>query len=83
VIVKQSNLDTELLEKFGVFVWPIWRKEVSTFPWAYDSEEACYLLEGDVTVIPREGEPIRLEAGDLVTFPAGMNLYLADSPGGT
>jgi uncharacterized cupin superfamily protein len=73
VIVKQSNPDAELLEKLGVFAWPIWSKEVSTFPWTYDSEETCYLLEGDVTVTPNEGGPIRLQAGDLVTFPAGMS----------
>jgi uncharacterized cupin superfamily protein len=73
VIIKQSNPDTELLEKLGVFAWPIWSKEVSTFPWTYDSEETCYLLEGEVVVIPREGEPIHLKAGDLVTFPAGMS----------
>jgi len=73
VIAKQSNPDTVLLEKLGVFTWPIWSKEVSTFPWTYDSEETCYLLEGDVTVTPCEGEPIRIQAGDLVTFPAGMS----------
>ncbi len=73
MIVKRSNPDTGLLEKLGVFTWPIWSKEASTFPWVYDSEETCYLLEGDVTVTPREGEPIRLQAGDLVTFPAGMS----------
>lgn len=73
MIVKRSNPDTESLEKLGVFTWPIWSKEASTFPWVYDSEETCYLLEGDVTVTPREGEAIRLQAGDLVTFPAGMS----------
>jgi len=72
-IVKQSNPDTELLAKLGVFAWPIRSKEVSTIPWNYDSEETCYLLEGDVTVTPCEGEPIHLRAGDLVTFPAGMS----------
>jgi uncharacterized cupin superfamily protein len=73
VIVKLSNPGAELLEQLGVFAWPIWSKDVSTFPWTYDSEETCYLLEGDVTVTPRGGEPIRLQAGDLVTFPAGMS----------
>jgi hypothetical protein len=64
VIVKQSNPDAVFLEQLGVFAWPIWSKEVSTFPWTYNSEETCYLLEG---------EPIRLQAGDLVIFPAGMS----------
>ena len=30
--------------------WPIWEKEVSEFPWEYDTKETCLLLEGDVTV---------------------------------
>jgi hypothetical protein len=53
VIVKQSNPDTELLEKLGVFASPHWSKEVSAFPRIYDSEETCYPLEGDVTVTLR------------------------------
>jgi uncharacterized cupin superfamily protein len=72
-IVKQSDPDAELLEKLGVYTWPIWVKEASTFPWTYDSEETCYLLEGDVVVTPRGGDPVHIGVGDLVTFPAGMN----------
>lgn len=72
-IVKQSNPDTELLENLGVFTWPVWVKEASTFPWTYDSEETCYLLEGDVVVTPRDGDPVHIGVGDLVTFPAGMS----------
>ncbi|HBX43168.1 MAG TPA: hypothetical protein DEH27_04975 [Deltaproteobacteria bacterium] len=36
----------------GVFSWPVWEKEVSGFPWAYEDRETCYLLEGDVIVTP-------------------------------
>ena len=32
--------------------WPIWSCEPSTFPWTYDEQEICLLLEGDVTVTP-------------------------------
>jgi uncharacterized cupin superfamily protein len=63
----------ETLNQRGVFGWPIWTKEVSTFPWTYDSSETCYLLEGDVVVTPNEGEPTEIRKGDLVTFPAGMS----------
>ena len=38
----------ENLENQGVFDWPIWEKEVSRFDWHYDSEETCFLLEGQV-----------------------------------
>ena len=67
---EQSELDT-----LGVFNWPIWEKEESSFPWTYDDKETCYLLEGDVTVTPEGGEPVRFSAGDLVTFPAGMSCH--------
>jgi uncharacterized protein len=62
----------EALERLGVLEWPIWTKEVSVFPWFYDSSETCYFLEGDVTVTPEGGEPVRVGKGDLVIFPAGM-----------
>ncbi|NJD69025.1 MAG: cupin domain-containing protein [candidate division NC10 bacterium] len=52
--------------------WPTWSKEVSIFPWSYDSTETCYFLEGDVIVTPDGGEPVRGGKGDLVAFPAGM-----------
>lgn len=53
--------------------WPIWEKEASSFPWTYDAEEVCFLLQGEVTVTPQGGEPVRFGKGDLVTFPAGMS----------
>jgi uncharacterized cupin superfamily protein len=61
------------LEELRVSSWPIWTKEVSEFPWTYDSEEICYLLEGQVVVTPEAGEPVEIRKGDLVTFPAGMS----------
>jgi uncharacterized cupin superfamily protein len=60
------------LEVLGVESWPIWTKEVSRFPWNYDRTEMCYLLEGDVLVTPDGGEPVRISAGDLVTFLADL-----------
>ena len=61
------------LDSLGVSSWPIWTKEVSTFPWSYDSSETCYFLEGDVVVTPEGGEPVQVGKGDLVTFPSGMS----------
>ncbi len=69
-IVRQARQDD--LEALQVFTWPIWTKEISTFPWTYDDRETCYFLEGEVTVTPEAGEPVRMGAGDLVTFPKGM-----------
>jgi uncharacterized cupin superfamily protein len=61
------------LSELGVRGWPIWTKEVSTFPWSYDSSETCYFLEGDVVVTPDGGDPVTVGRGDLVTFPQGMS----------
>ncbi|HID00289.1 MAG TPA: DUF861 domain-containing protein [Piscirickettsiaceae bacterium] len=67
------NPDEATLNQLGVTSWPIWEKEVSTFPWTYDSNETCYILEGRVMVTPDGGEAVEIKAGDLVTFPAGMH----------
>jgi uncharacterized cupin superfamily protein len=61
------------LRELGVSDWPIWSCGVSTFPWTYDEMETCLLLEGDVTVTPEGGEPVRFAAGDLVVFAAGLS----------
>jgi uncharacterized protein len=61
------------LQQLGVADWPIWSCGVSTFPWTYDEPETCLLLEGEVTVTPDGGEPVRFGAGDLVTFAAGLS----------
>ncbi len=63
----------EILQKLGVFQWAIWQKEVSKFPWTYDTQETCYFLEGDVIVTPDGGQPVQMGKGDLVTFPTGMS----------
>ena len=67
------NPSADQLRQLGVADWPIWSCGVSTFPWTYDEQETCLLLEGDVTVTPDGGEPVRFGAGDLVTFAAGLS----------
>lgn len=68
-----TNPDPARLDQLGVAGWPIWTCGVSTFPWTYDEPETCLLLEGDVTVTPDGGEPVRFGAGDLVQFAAGLS----------
>jgi uncharacterized protein len=70
-VERQATL--ELLKELGVFQWSIWTKEISEFPWIYDTKETCYSLAGEVTVIPDGGEPVTIGKGDLVTFPAGIS----------
>jgi uncharacterized protein len=69
-IVRQPE-EAELTQ-LGVRGWPIWEKEISTFPWKYEQTEICYFLEGDVVVTPENGPPLKMGKGDLVTFPAGL-----------
>lgn len=69
----ERQIAREVVDAGGVFGWPIWEKEVSTFPWTYDANETCFFLEGDVVVTPDGGEPVQMGKGDRVTFPAGMS----------
>ena len=71
-IIVEHNPDPERLNKLGVHSWSTWAKEVSVFPWTYSEQEVAYVLEGEVVVTPRGGEPVSFGAGDLVTFPSGM-----------
>jgi uncharacterized protein len=62
------------LASLGVDCWPTWTKEVSIFPWSYNSQEIAYIVEGEVTVTPKNGgSPVSFGTGDLVTFPAGLS----------
>jgi len=69
----ERNLDEKRLQDEDIFNWPIWTKEMSEFPWTYNSAETCYFLEGDVVVTPDGGDPVKMQKGDLVTFPQGMS----------
>jgi len=71
--IKVQRLSEDELRKRGVFEWPIWRKEVSSFPWVYDSVEECYFLEGDVSVETADGRKISFGKGDFVMFPKGLS----------
>lgn len=60
------------LQSLGVNSWPIWEKEESSFDWHYDEKEICYFLEGSVEVTTSAGAKVNVGAGDLVTFPQGL-----------
>ena len=69
-----EKIDAAKLSALGVRSWPTWSKEVSTFPWSYNSQEIAYILEGEVTVTPKNGgNAVSFGVGDLVTFPAGLS----------
>ncbi|MCW4009398.1 MAG: cupin domain-containing protein [Candidatus Bathyarchaeota archaeon] len=58
-------------EKQTAQTWPIWEKEESTFPWEYDEQETCLILEGKAAVKCSE-ETVEFAAGDYVVFPVGL-----------
>jgi len=69
----EHNPPATKLETLGVDQWAIWRKEVSRFPWTYPQDEICYILKGRFTVTPDDSKPQQFQAGDLITFPAGLS----------
>ncbi|MFH0910201.1 MAG: cupin domain-containing protein [Planctomycetota bacterium] len=62
----------ETLKSLGVEKWGVWECEPSTFGWAYDSPETCYILEGKARVKTPEGT-VEFGKGDLVRFPEGLD----------
>ena len=71
VRIRVERPTEQRLKELTVTSWPIWQKEVSTFPWTYDQPEMCYFLEGEVTVTTDQGSTT-IRKGDLVTFPQGL-----------
>jgi len=71
--IKIEKPTDDKLKEMDIFSWPIWTKEVSRFPWTYDSTEECLILEGDVTVETGDGRTVRFGKGDFVTFPEGLS----------
>ena len=74
-ITVEHKPSAQKIEQMGIESWPIWEAEASSFPWSYDDRETCYLLEGDVIVTPNGGEPVHIQAGDLVVFAAGLSCH--------
>ena len=72
-ITVEHNPSEERLAELGVRTWPTWECAASEFPWRYTDPETCYVLPGAVTVTPEGGEPVQIQQGDLVVFPAGMS----------
>ena len=69
IVIKQLS-DVEI-DNMGILNWPIWTCEVSEFPWQYDVEESCLILEGEVYVAAGS-ETVQIKSGDFVIFPKGL-----------
>ena len=65
-VQKPTEAERALMETMDT-----WSCGVSKFDWYYDMEETCLLIEGQVTVT-HAGGSASFGAGDLVTFPKGL-----------
>lgn len=74
-MIKKERPTDRMLDELNVLNWPIWEKEESEFPWEYDMEEICYILSGEATITPENGDPVNIGPGDLVTFSCSMKCY--------
>lgn len=72
-ITIEHNPSAARLAELNVSSWSIWEKEVSKFPLDFGIKETAYVLEGEILVTPKGGDAVRIVAGDLVVFPAGLN----------
>ena len=69
IVIKQLSNDE--INDMGILNWPIWTCEISEFPWEYDVEESCLLLDGEVFVTIGS-DKVQIKAGDFVIFPKGL-----------
>lgn len=72
-ITVEHNPGQERLDQLKVSTWPKWDKEVSEFTIDFDETEVAYVLEGEIIVTPKGGEPVHIKPGDLVSFHAGLD----------
>lgn len=70
--IEISKPSKEEMKAQGIESWGIWTKEVSEFPWDYDEQETCYIIEGSAEVTTESGEKVKFGKGDLVVFPKGL-----------
>ena len=70
IVIKQLSDDE--IDNMGILNWPIWTCEVSEFPWKYDVEESCLILEGEVSVAAGS-DTVQIKAGEFVVFPKGLD----------
>ena len=74
--IEVKKITPEEKEALGVESWGIWEKEISQFPWEYGQTEVCYIIEGEAEITDEEtGEKVTIQAGDLVTCPAGLKSF--------
>lgn len=66
-----EKLSENSIRKMGIYNWPIWEKEVSTFDWTYDETEKFYVIEGKISIVAG-GKQYEVNPGDFVTCSKGL-----------
>ena len=72
MILVESDPSPMKLEVLGVDDWEIAERDPATFTCEYDQTETCYILAGEARITPRDGDPVRVGEGDLVTLLPGL-----------
>ncbi len=70
--LKLEKISEEQILEREINKWPVWEKEVSRFPWTYDSDEECLIIEGEFTVETEDGTYL-IQSGDFVLFEKGLS----------
>jgi hypothetical protein len=69
--IQTETIGSDEAEKRGILSWPKSERGVSRFAWHYDATEVAYIEQGSARIETEDGN-IEIEAGDLVTLPAGL-----------
>ncbi len=71
-ITVERNVTPAKLDVLYVDDWPVWSKGIAEFEWHYEQKETSYIIEGKAIITPDNGEPVTIEAGDMIFFPKGL-----------
>lgn len=73
-MISIEKLTEKQIESKDIRSWPIWEKEISDFPWEYEMDEYCLIIEGKVIVTAEDKEYL-IEEGDFVKFNKGLKCH--------
>ena len=71
MILVESDPSPLKLDVLGVDDWELAEHEPATFTREYEQTEMCYVLAGEARITPRDGDPVEVREGDLVTLLPG------------
>jgi len=69
--IRVLHLSEEEKKNLDIFSWPIQTIDKSIFAMHHETQEECYLLEGEVEMTTANGNKTCFGAGDYVIIPKG------------